>query len=99
MPHLTFSSSFVPYLSIMDNAEGQELKGGHPPAQKVGGMRVVQHKSHSDKSEAAKEPKMTPEEVNYSSPDLFKTNHVLRCLIRRPSLARTSQKRRAPALW
>ena len=41
--------------------ENPELKGGHAPAQKVGGMRVVQHKQQ-EKEEPPK-AKMTPEEV------------------------------------
>jgi len=33
-----------------------EVKAGHPPAQKVGGMRVVQHKHQADKVAADKAP-------------------------------------------
>ncbi|KAI8775854.1 death-associated protein 1-like [Biomphalaria glabrata] len=36
-----------------------DLKAGHPPATKVGGMRVVQHKKEGEKNEP---PAMTPEE-------------------------------------
>jgi hypothetical protein len=36
-----------------------DLKAGHPPAVKAGGMRVVQHKKEGDKSDV---PTMTPEE-------------------------------------
>lgn len=39
--------------------EDAECKGGHAPAVKVGGMRVVQHKKEGEKSET---PPMTPEE-------------------------------------
>lgn len=38
--------------------ENEELKAGHPPAQKVGGMRVVQHKQRTaSSSEADKDGK------------------------------------------
>ncbi len=43
--------------------ESPELKAGHAPATKVGGMRVVQHKTPKEDKEAAAEKKMTPEEV------------------------------------
>ena len=41
--------------------DSNELKAGHPPAQKVGGMRVVQHK-HKDEKPDASPSKMTEEE-------------------------------------
>ena len=34
---------FVYFCTVMEG-ENQELKAGHPPAQKVGGMRIVQQK-------------------------------------------------------
>ncbi len=33
----------------MEGGDAPELKGGHAPAQKVGGMRVVQKKDKEDK--------------------------------------------------
>ncbi|XP_059152007.1 death-associated protein 1-like [Physella acuta] len=44
---------------MADDAAVVDLKAGHPPAVKVGGMRVVQHKKEGDKNEP---PTMTPEE-------------------------------------
>jgi len=44
--------------------EATDLKGGHAPAVKVGGMRVVQHKKEADKTEA---PMTAAEEIEYSS--------------------------------
>ena len=41
--------------------DNNELKAGHPPAQKVGGMRVVQHKHKEEKHEGSP-PKMSEEE-------------------------------------
>jgi len=49
-----------------ENAAAKELKGGHAPAVKVGGMRVVQHKKESDKGDTS--AVMTPEEqLEYGS--------------------------------
>eukprot|EP00088_Acartia_fossae_P003786 TRINITY_DN1161_c0_g1_i2.p1 TRINITY_DN1161_c0_g1~~TRINITY_DN1161_c0_g1_i2.p1 ORF type:complete len:106 (+),score=53.87 TRINITY_DN1161_c0_g1_i2:58-375(+) len=45
----------------MSEVESQEMKGGHAPAQKVGGMRVVQHKTSKPEEKPA--PKPTEEEV------------------------------------
>jgi len=44
----------------MDTSEKEEMKGGHPPAQKVGGMRVVQHKPQEKVTE--KEAPVKPSE-------------------------------------
>merc|ERR1711920_101422 len=41
--------------------ESSELKAGHAPAQKVGGMRIVQHKHKEEKHEGSP-PKMTDED-------------------------------------
>ncbi|CAG5121227.1 unnamed protein product [Candidula unifasciata] len=46
-------------MSSAEVAATADLKAGHAPAVKVGGMRVVQHKREGDKSEIAT---MTPEE-------------------------------------
>ncbi|CAG5116799.1 unnamed protein product [Candidula unifasciata] len=46
-------------MSSAEDAGSGDLKAGHPPAVKVGGMRVVKHKKESEKSEPAT---MTPEE-------------------------------------
>jgi len=46
----------------MSETDSQEMKGGHPPAQKVGGMRVVQHKSNRSEDKPAP-PKPSEEEV------------------------------------
>lgn len=43
-------------------AAAVDLKGGHAPATKVGGMRVVQHKEHRAEK-AATPPKPTEEEI------------------------------------
>lgn len=40
--------------------ETSELKGGHPPAQKVGGMRIVQ--KHKDEKIDGSPPKMSVED-------------------------------------
>ena len=41
--------------------ESSELKAGHAPAQKVGGMRIVQHKHKEEKHEGSP-PKMSDED-------------------------------------
>ena len=41
--------------------ESSELKAGHAPAQKVGGMRIVQHKHKEEKHEGSP-PKVSEEE-------------------------------------
>jgi len=40
------------HLKVMADAAGdkEEMKGGHAPAQKVGGMRVVSHRRDSEKA-------------------------------------------------
>jgi len=45
----------------MSEVDHQELKGGHAPAVKVGGMRVVQHKPAKAEEKPADKP--TDEEV------------------------------------
>ncbi|KDR16712.1 hypothetical protein L798_09106 [Zootermopsis nevadensis] len=35
----------------MSSVEESELKGGHPPAVKAGGMRITQHKGPKDEKE------------------------------------------------
>eukprot|EP00088_Acartia_fossae_P027602 TRINITY_DN28346_c0_g1_i1.p3 TRINITY_DN28346_c0_g1~~TRINITY_DN28346_c0_g1_i1.p3 ORF type:complete len:107 (-),score=52.00 TRINITY_DN28346_c0_g1_i1:243-563(-) len=47
----------------MSDAEQQDLKGGHAPAVKVGGMRVVQHKTNREEKAAAPPPKPSEEEI------------------------------------
>ena len=41
--------------------ENTELKAGHAPAQKVGGMRIVQHK-HKDEKHEGSPPKVSEDE-------------------------------------
>lgn len=41
--------------------ETTELKAGHAPAQKVGGMRIVQHK-HKDEKHDGSPPKVSEED-------------------------------------
>ena len=48
--------------------ESPELKGGHPPAQKVGGMRIVQHKSNDEKEVPAKPTEEDKEEFGEDAP-------------------------------
>jgi len=43
--------------------ESPELKAGHAPATKVGGMRVVQHKTPKDEKDEKAEKKMSAEDV------------------------------------
>jgi len=47
----------------MTTPEKEEKKGGHPPAVKVGGMRVVQHPyTHADKQQPKEEREKEEEE-------------------------------------
>jgi hypothetical protein len=46
-------------MSSVDDTGSGDLKAGHAPAVKVGGMRVVQHKKEGEKPEAVA---LTPEE-------------------------------------
>ncbi|XP_064598117.1 death-associated protein 1-like [Liolophura sinensis] len=46
--------------------ESSDLKGGHPPAVKVGGMRVVQQKKHVGEGDAKKEPTAGEEEEEFA---------------------------------
>merc|ERR1712045_41268 len=43
--------------------ESPELKAGHAPATKVGGMRVVQHKTPKDEKDEKVDKKISPEDV------------------------------------
>ncbi|XP_025094190.1 death-associated protein 1-like [Pomacea canaliculata] len=60
--------------STEEVAAKEDLKGGHPPAVKAGGMRIVQHKKELEKDET---PQMTPEEEEEygSSPPKTDTHH------------------------
>ncbi|KAG8224542.1 hypothetical protein J437_LFUL002146 [Ladona fulva] len=42
------------YLYNMSTPEESQLKAGHPPAVKAGGMRITQHKSPKDESKETK---------------------------------------------
>ncbi|XP_069108622.1 death-associated protein 1-like [Argopecten irradians] len=57
----------------MSATEGADLKGGHPPAVKVQGMRVVQHKEGKDKPS---EPLTKEEQEEFgTSPPKADTHH------------------------
>jgi len=49
--------------------DSPDLKGGRPPAVKVGGMRVVQHKRTTSENEKAEEEKPTEEATKEESAD------------------------------
>jgi len=49
-------------------SDSPDLKGGRPPAVKVGGMRVVQHKQVKSESEKTEEEKNETEEVVEKDP-------------------------------
>ena len=58
--------------------ETNELKAGHPPAQKVGGMRIVQHK-HKDEKHEGSPPKMTDEDKEEFGEDKPVKSASVRC--------------------
>merc|ERR1712136_671032 len=80
-------------------SENCDLKGGHPPAVKVGGMRVVQHKRQSE-SEKAPEEKSTEESetvVEDEKTKLKPNQHQRRKLLRHTKkLARISLNKLFP---
>jgi hypothetical protein len=51
----------------MEN-DNTELKGGHPPAQKVGGVRIVQHKPKEEKEPVGKPSEEEKEEFGVDAP-------------------------------
>ncbi|XP_023329185.1 death-associated protein 1 [Eurytemora carolleeae] len=56
----------------MGDTDAQDLKGGHAPALKVGGMRVVQKAPREDKSESPVKP--TDEEIEEFGEDKKEKN-------------------------
>ncbi|XP_012286324.1 death-associated protein 1 isoform X2 [Orussus abietinus] len=55
----------------MSSPENGELKGGHPPAVKAGGMRITQHKTPKDERET--KPSKDSEESTKASTSPPKT--------------------------